>query len=254
MFTRCPGCHTVHPVNAALLASGNGRYRCGKCNKVTNALDSLFDEWPAAGAKAPASGDMPVLGVSLDLEAAARSRRTAAVPDEPEEATDAGREGGRPTRWAVRGAWVAGAVAIAVVAAFQVAKFQGEPLLERAPVQSALVRMGLRDPPPATPFRDLERIHLVSRELRSDSGRGGRLRLNATIVNRAPRNQPWPDLEITLLDAAGGAVSRETFEPSDYLAAGSDASKGMAPQAYLPLVVEMDDPGRRAVSFELAFR
>ena len=56
MFTRCPGCHTVHPVNAALLARGGGRYRCGKCNRAGNALDALFDDWPEAGEAPPAAG------------------------------------------------------------------------------------------------------------------------------------------------------------------------------------------------------
>ena len=75
MFTRCTACHTVHPVNAALLAQGGGRYRCGKCKQVNDALASLFDEWPAAGDRPPTAGDVPVLGLSIDLEAAARSRR-----------------------------------------------------------------------------------------------------------------------------------------------------------------------------------
>ena len=267
MYTRCPGCHTVHPVNAALLASGGGRYRCGKCNKVNNALDALFDAWPAAGARAPMVGQLPVLGLALDLQAAARSRRSAdgAIAgrgDDPaaDEAGEERRGGG--LRWLVRMAWVATALVLAAVVAFQVAEFQGEPLLERALLRSAMERLGLAEPPAATPFRDLERIHVVSRELRSHPTLPGRLRLSATIVNRAAQAQPWPDLEITLLDAAGQPVMRKRFAPADYLAAGSAAGRatdgaagaGMTPQAYLPLVLDLDDPGRQAVGFELEFR
>lgn len=250
MFTRCPGCHTVHPVNAALLAAGDGRYRCGKCNKVSSALESLFDQWPAAGERAPRAGEMPVLGMPLDIGAAARARRTAGEQGMAEDAAEPRGYG----RLLLRAAWIAAAIVIAVVITFQVARFQGEPLLERAAVQSALERIGLREPPAAAPFRDLDRIHLVSRELRSHPTRNGWLRLSATIVNRAPRSQPWPALEVTLLDSAGESVARKRFEPSAYLAGGSDVDKGMAPQAYLPLVVELEDPGRRAVGFELAFR
>lgn len=242
----------MHPVNAALLAAGGGRYRCSKCNKVNDALESLFDLWPAAGEPAPKPGDLPVLGLPLDLEAAAKSRRNG-----PEASVDGGDEPPNDHRWTrllVRLGWVVGAVVIAVVVVFQVAEFQGGPLLERPAVQSALERVGLREPPPAEPFRDLGRIHLVSRELRSHPARSGWLRLNATIVNRAPRSQPWPDLEITLLDAVGSVVTQRRFEPADYLAEGSDLSRGMAPQAYLPLTVELEDPGRRAVGFELEFR
>ena len=254
MFTRCPGCHTVHPVNAALLAAGGGRYRCGKCNKLVNALESLFDDWPEPGAKPPASSEPPVLGAALDLDAAARARRLAREGGAEEEASDDESSRRSPSRWPLRLAWITGLVVIMVVVAFQVARFQGEPLLERAPVRSALQSVGLEEPPPADPPRDLDRIHLVSRELRSHPERSGWLRLSATIVNRAPHSQPWPDLEVTLLDAAGAAVTSRTFSPRDYLASGRDPARGMAPQAYLPLVVELEDPGMRAVGFELEFR
>jgi predicted Zn finger-like uncharacterized protein len=273
VYTRCPGCHTVHPVNAALLASGGGRYRCGKCNKVSNALEALFDAWPAAGARAPILGQLPVLGLTLDLQAAARSRRSADGADAGEgqgessadnAAADEAGAGhrGAGLRWLVRVTWITAALVIAVVVAFQVAEFQGEPLLERAPLRSTIERLGLGEEPAAAPFRDLERIHVVSRELRSHPTLPGRLRLSATIVNRAARAQPWPDLEITLLDAAGQQVVRTQFSPADYLAAGSAAGRatdsaagaGMTPQAYLPLTLDLDDPGRQAVGFELEFR
>jgi predicted Zn finger-like uncharacterized protein len=273
VYTRCPGCHTVHPVNATLLAGGGGRYRCGKCNKVSNALEALFDAWPAAGARAPTVGQLPVLGLTLDLQAAARSLRDAGGADAGDglaagTAADgvpggaAIRRRGAGLRWLVRLSWITAALALAVIVAFQVAEFQDEPLLERAPLRAALERVGLRAPPEAAPFRDLERIHVVSRELRSHPTLPGRLRLSATIVNRAAQAQPWPDLEITLLDAAGQRVMHKLFAPADYLAAGSAtgratdsaAGAGMTPQAYLPLVLELEDPGRQAVGFELEFR
>jgi hypothetical protein len=243
----------VHPVNAALLAAGGGRYRCGKCNKLVNALESLFDDWPEPGAKPPAAAEPPVLGAALDLDAAARARRLAREGAVEEDESDP-RARGSVSRWALRLTWITGLVVIAVVVAFQLARFQGEPLLERGPVRSALERVGLEEPPSAVQPRDLDRIHLVSRELRSHPERGGWLRLSATIVNRAPHSQPWPDLEVTLLDAAGAAVTRQMFSPREYLASGRDPARGMAPQAYLPLVVELEDPGMRAVGFELEFR
>ena len=66
MYTRCKGCHTVHPVNASLLARAGGKFRCGKCNKTGNALEALFDEWPEAGEKPPKTGPIPNLGLAID--------------------------------------------------------------------------------------------------------------------------------------------------------------------------------------------
>lgn len=250
MFTRCPACHTVHPVSAALLAADGGRYRCGKCQKTCNALESLFDQWPAAAEQAPGPAPTPTLGLSIDLEQAARARQA------PEgSGLDTGGEDAEPRSrgpW-LRLAWIAAAIVLAGVIAWEVAEFHGTPLPQRPEIERLLVRLGLREAPPPPVFRDLDRIHLVSRELRTHPVAPGRLVLKATIVNRAARKQPYPDLEVTLLDAAGQALSSQRFTPRDYLAAGADRSAGMAPQAYLPLTLELDDPGERAVGFELKF-
>ena len=253
MYTRCPGCHTVHPVNAALLAGGSGRYRCGKCNKVNNALESLFDEWPRAGARAPAADGIPVLGLSLDLERTAQSSQPGAAEDP--DAESAAAQTARPAaRALLPAAWIAAAALIGLVIAWQWAEFRGEPLLQNAAVESAAQRLGLKAQPPEQPFRDFESIHLVSRELRSHPVVPGRLRLSATIVNRAQQSQPYPEIEVALLDSSGQVVLRERFAPSDYLAAGSASDRGMAPGAYLPLTLELADPGVQAVGFELQFR
>ena len=254
MYTRCPDCHTTHPLNASLLVQGGGRYRCGKCQKVCNALDALFDEWPAAGKKPPIAGDLPVLGMAIDLEQAGKSRLTpddAALSGEPDE-TSAEQWRSRSS-WG-RLTWLVLAVAVAILVIFEWSDFQQKPLLEQPEVQSWLIRLGIQDPPPKQVFRDLDQIHLVSRELKSHPVQQNTLRLTATIVNRAAQSQPYPGLEVILLDAGGEEVSRRRFEPPDYLAEGTPKNTGMTPEAYLPLVLDLVDPGSEAVGFELNFQ
>jgi predicted Zn finger-like uncharacterized protein len=253
VYTRCAGCHIVHAVNASLLAAGGGRYRCGKCNKVNNALEALFDEWPQAGAHPPQAGQTPVLGLALDLEAAAQSRQ---LPDDAAagEPVPARQPYSRAHRPLVRASWIAGAIVLSILVAWQWAEFQGKPLLERSGVSSTLKRAGLQKPPTEQPFRDLEQVQLVSRELTSHPYAKGQLRLSATIVNRADREQPYPDIEIALLDASGQVVLKRRFTPADYLGPDRAPGSAMVPEAYLPLVLDMEDPGQRAVGFELEFR
>jgi predicted Zn finger-like uncharacterized protein len=249
MFTRCNGCHTVHPLNAAILAGAGGRYRCSKCNKVNQALDNLFDNWPEPGDKPPAVGELPVLGATLDLDAAVRTRR------EPLEAGLSGEgeeiEHGN-SHW-LRFSWIALGVVALAFALFWLADFYGNPISERPVVRKALMKIGLVDTPRQRVFRDLERIHLVNRELRAIPGSNSLLQLDATIVNRADRRQPYPVLEVILINGVGQVVSRSRFAPRDYLSSGSDVTAGMTPGAYLPFSVQVDDPGKRAVGFELEF-
>jgi predicted Zn finger-like uncharacterized protein len=253
MYTRCTACHTVHPVNAGLLARNAGKFRCGKCKKMSNALDSLFDEWPGAGERPPAAGETPVLGSPIDLDEARQSRLT---PDEaglsvdadspPEAPVKPGHRLARPT-------WITLALVIAIIIAFKLSGFYQMSISDLSLVQSAKTRLGIQDPPAAQHFRDLTQIHLASRELTSHPFRADMLRLTATIVNRAPEMQPYPDLEVILLDASGQALSQLKFSPSDYLGEGESGESGMTSQAYLPLILDLPDPGSVAVGFELKF-
>jgi len=254
VYTRCTACHTTHPVNASLLARAGGRYRCGKCQKIGNALDALFDEWPAAGERPPGRGEVPVLGLSLDLEQARKARQEgdqAGGPDDPDEAFDVSRSAKRRR---LRIAWIGLAVILVAVVAFEYASFRGTPLTESRTVNTTLTRLGLQEAPPKPAFRALDQIQLFSRELRSHPYEPGMLQLSATIVNRARRAQPWPDLEVVLLNADGTEVGRTRFEPADYLDENAEGTTGMTPGAFLPLVLDLADPGEQAVGFELNFR
>jgi len=247
MYTRCVACHTVHPVNAALLAQGAGKYRCGKCNKLNNALESLFDTWPDAGATAPAAGSVPKLGLSLDLEAAKQDAIFAG--EEPDEFAETARIRGIP-----RAVWASLAAVLMLVTAFNLVHFFRQPLMENPQVQRGLVKAGLQEEPVETELPDLDMIELVSSEMRSHPSQLGALRLNATITNRARVKQAYPSLEVVLLDSLGQPLASRVFKPSDYLAKGADTTGGMAPDAYLPLVLNLADPGQQAVGFELKIR
>ncbi len=142
---------------------------------------------------------------------------------------------------------------VAVTVTFKLSEFYQLSLINLPIVQSAKARLGMQNPHAAQPFRDLAQIHLASRELSSHPFRADMLRLTATIVNRAPEIQPYPDLEVTLLDANGRPVSQFRFSPSDYLTEGASRDSGMTSQAYLPLVLDLPDPGTVARGFELNF-
>jgi hypothetical protein len=253
VYTRCTGCHTAHPVNASLLAQGKGRFRCGKCQKMCNALDALFDERPGAGDQPPTAGDLPVLGLSIDLERARKSRLepdTAALTGELDAAAA---EPAKTGSLLARLSWIVIAIVITFFIVAEYTKFQEKSLVDLPMVKSVMTRLGFLDPPAAPVFRDLDLIHLASRELRSHPFKSGTLQLTATVVNQAPQSQPFPGLEVILLDSAGEAVSRARFTPSDYLADGAPVDSLMTPQAFLPLTLDLPDPGRKAVGFELNF-
>jgi predicted Zn finger-like uncharacterized protein len=253
VYTRCQGCHTVHPVNAALLARGGGRYRCGKCKKIGNALDALFDNWPEASQAPPAPGSLPELGAPLKLDPAGEQWATpeeAALLGEPEVPAETAQ---RAARRLLRVVGATAAVVIALVVALNVARYFDFQLLDRPALHSALERSGLKESPPEPPFRDLDAIEIVSRDMTDHPSRPAVLLLNATLINRAERAQPYPDIEVSLFDLDNRVLARQRFSPGEYLSRSAELRRGMIPDAYVGLSLEMLDPGDAAVGFELQF-
>lgn len=46
MYTYCPNCHNYFSITQEHLDVANGKVRCGHCNHIFNALDSLYDKLP----------------------------------------------------------------------------------------------------------------------------------------------------------------------------------------------------------------
>lgn len=101
------------------------------------------------------------------------------------------------------------------------------------------------------PRRNLQAIELLERDIRSHPRYQGALRITATLINRAPFAQPYPQLELTLHDLAGRPVASRRFLPGEYL--GSTAPAGLLPPSGTARVaLEVVDPGGEALGFQFS--
>lgn len=252
MYTRCQGCHTVHPVNAALLSRARGQYRCGRCKKLANALDCLFDEWPNAGEQAAKHGEPPTLGGVVALEQPGEgeiSPQEAALLTDPVELPE---PPGSKGPW-LRVVWITLGLILVLGSIFSTGVYFGKFDMSSETLDQTLVYLGVRDTPPQQPFRDTSSIELVNREMLSHPLRPRVLLLNATIVNRAQQAQAYPEIQVRLFDINNEVISERRFRPTDYLTSTGTMRSGMTPGAFLHFSLEMLDPGERAVGFELEF-
>lgn len=87
MKTRCPNCQTSFRITPEQLKARVGKVRCGQCQNVFNALDSLLDEAPAAppGALHGVGAQPPV--VHIVQEAANEPMPTIVLGEERNEPT-----------------------------------------------------------------------------------------------------------------------------------------------------------------------
>lgn len=100
---------------------------------------------------------------------------------------------------------------------------------------------------------DVSKIEILEREVRDHPRVKGALLVTATIVNDAPFVQSYPVFEISFSNMSGTPVSIRRFQPDEYLPKDKLAGKGFQPGEKTRLVLEVLDPGKQAVSFQLDF-
>ena len=244
MFTRCPQCKSVHPLTASLIAYARGAVRCGECNKTFDSLAFLFDQWPSGRAYGPARGSNtgpPVIGGNS--KSALPASDTVAAKNEVKPAQD------KPGRLA----WGLLAAAMVMITLANTAWTFREPLIREPEIRSWLQQNGWLPLDPQGLGKEPGQILLVSRDMHTHPTRTGILVLSLTFVNLAQQSQNYPVLEVTLMDATSQPVARRQFQPRHYLRPGADLERGLARDVYLPVLLELGDPGQQAVGFEIQF-
>ncbi len=104
-------------------------------------------------------------------------------------------------------------------------------------------------PPP----RDLATIRLVERDVRSHPDLPNTLLITATIVNDAPFDQPFPNMQLRFSDINQKAVAKKKFTPKEYLGKDADMAAGMKSGVPVRISLKIIDPGEQAVNFEFLF-
>jgi hypothetical protein len=94
---------------------------------------------------------------------------------------------------------------------------------------------------------------LLNRDVRRHPEVSNALLVNATMINRAGFTQSWPVMSIRFSDLSGKPVAERRFLPAEYLGGSVNNSEGMAPASPVQVVLEIEDPGEEAVSFEFDF-
>jgi predicted Zn finger-like uncharacterized protein len=99
---------------------------------------------------------------------------------------------------------------------------------------------------------DLARVEMIEREVRDHPNVKDALLVSAAFVNRAGYRQAYPVLQIAFSDISGTPVAVRRFMPEEYLH-GKKPEDGMAPGEQTLVMLEVVDPGNRAVSFQFDF-
>lgn len=289
MYVVCPSCQRLFRAHGAHLAAAHGQVRCGACQAVFDATETLYDQPDEALAavrrlRAHAGDIEALVGEALSDVGEARSTGASEADETPQALAArayradidwfahpaAAGVGAPPVPVPARGllleelpeaggvsarAWwgLAASLLLVLLLAGQFAWAERGQLAHYPAVRPWLERFcTLLDC--ALPLRrDIARLEIMEREVRDHPRVPGALLISATFVNAAPFAQAYPAFEVAFSDVAGTPVAVRRFRPDEYMPAGYDASAGIAPGQRTHLVLEVLDPGRKAVSFQIEF-
>ncbi len=295
MLTRCPRCSTTFRVTPEQLKARHGRVRCGHCNDVFNALDTLIEATPqpapirAEEVVEEAVADEPVslepTGKELHETSAPATEKEVGLPTREEPEATANKEAEpaqapsaskpelparemaatparevaltpsapllepllhEPRTWA----WALGSIAAMLVLLMQAAVHYRTEISVLYPaakpmLSSVCAPLGCEVPLPRKP----ELVGIEASSLAPETG--SKLALSATLKNRAPFVQQYPDMELTLTDTADKALVRRVLAPADYLPAKTDVGAGFAAGGETAINLSLDAGGLPAAGYQL---
>lgn len=111
--------------------------------------------------------------------------------------------------------------------------------------------MCLLAPCKAQPPKAPQLIQVLERALAPHPKHPGALRFRLRMTNRGERPQPYPILELRLIDRLQRLAGVRRFTPEQYMA-GSD-HRIMEPNTPMDISLDLNDPGEHVVGFQIDF-
>jgi len=103
------------------------------------------------------------------------------------------------------------------------------------------------------PVRAPDLIEMVNRNVYSHPNIKKALMVTITMLNAASYEQAYPDIEIGFSDVRGELVAKRVFSPEEYLKFEQDKLQLLQPKSIVSVGLEIQDPGKQAMTFEFKF-
>jgi hypothetical protein len=269
----------VFSLDVHTLAQAHGYVMCGHCKAHFDSIATLAEQLPPEPfhelpvnepAFEPPCVDLVVYRPRPDppavIESEAVAAETPAVEDFSQlvfaprfaRETAAPRVAGssrqrRRTAGERRWPWIVACSVLALLLAAQLAWAERDPLIRNPTVggwlRSSCSMLGCELPLVAAP----QQLQLLASNVQAHPSVAGALMISASIRNDAAFAQPYPVLTITLSNAQGQRIAMRRLRPDEYLDDPAILRRGLPPDTSAVLLLEVEDPGDKAVAFEFGF-
>lgn len=293
MQTQCPHCDTKFRVTGTQVQAADGFVRCGVCKEVFNAIEiasqdkhqvSLLDDVPikelseeAAAAVTEENKNIETLSIAaLPADKSVNFNATSASNESKKDAFDFFNEEKNESLQHVvpdkfrdsypsqsptlisTALWSIGILLLTATLVIEYAWFNRDQLNKIPELQAAINTLCQQVKCKNFSIRDTASIELITRNVFSHPNEKGALMVNVTMKNNAAFAQPYPVMQIDFSDIRGGIVAARRFSPKEYLASEHQQHNTEQPYLLQPdtsasITLEIQDPGKQAMTYEFNF-
>ncbi|MDT8283490.1 MAG: DUF3426 domain-containing protein [Gammaproteobacteria bacterium] len=157
--------------------------------------------------------------------------------------------------------WTAGSLILIAALVIQYAWLNRNQLNQAPQTQAWLEKICQQVECKNISIREPGKIELISRNVYSHPNEKNALMINITMRNNAGFAQPYPVMQVAFSDVRGTAVAARRFLPAEYLPVAHRAEQQTSTEQYalfepgtnMTFTMEIQDPGKKAMTYEFDF-
>lgn len=260
MLTKCPECNATFRVSNEQLEIAEGLVRCGLCDTVFNGSENAYEE---NGAKPTVEAEdieqtqdeiENELGSGANLESEysneVQEDNLEDVSDIPPVIIDDVSAPPNNTHDNLRNMlWTFGSIALVIFLLGQITYWSKVELLPQGWIDKACNLFGCN----TSIKRDISAIKMLNRNIYTHPNVEDALMITTTIVNESEITQPFPKLQVALMDVQGEVIAIRLFTPEQYLVNKALLDTLMPPDKPVGARLEVLDPGSNVIAYEFKF-
>jgi len=273
MYAECPHCHAIFRVNQEILSQAKGRVRCGQCKEIFAAVEETSPENKTTPSE---TLPLPDIDATVQITTDSSSAQPSFVnPDQPSQYPQRAKlkipdifpanlseflpvtysEPRKKFKLPFSLRVSPSIIAFSLVLLF-FAQYIRTHRVElstyaalRPPIKALCAISGCE----IHPKRNLKKIKLLNHGVYAHPNIKDALIIKASMVNRADFEQDYPIVQVKLGNIKGQTIAMRRFNANEYLDDSVPLKAKMPIGQSIPILIEVADPGEKALGFEFEF-
>lgn len=245
MYTQCSHCQAIFRVSMKEVTTAQGQLRCGECDYVFDAMETLSSTLPNHIETHLADSEHTTSASAVSLSKLKKKESHS----EPKGFFGFFKRVGRGGKASLL--IILGSVLLTLLLTMQILHsyrnwFAHQPLTAEM-TRTFCQLTGCK----ITPQRDPNNISIISRNVYAHPNEADALIISASLKNKSIYQQPLPLVEVSFLNKKGDTVALRRFRPESYLS--ERKNKLFNSEETITFKLKIEDPGSEAIRFKFRF-